>query len=63
MTPSTADPAQQKIMMFMPLMFMAMSFSFPSGLVLYWLVSTLFTILQQYFTTYLVGPQLKPATK
>jgi YidC/Oxa1 family membrane protein insertase len=61
MTPSTADPAQQKIMMFMPLMFMAMSFSFPSGLVLYWLVSTLFTILQQYFTTYLVGPQVKPA--
>ena len=63
LTPSTADPAQQKIMMFMPLMFMAMSFGFPSGLVLYWLVSTLFTILQQYFTTYLVGAPLKPATK
>ena len=55
MTPTTADPAQQKIMMFMPLMFTAMSFSFPSGLVLYWLVSTLFTIGQQYFTNYLVG--------
>jgi YidC/Oxa1 family membrane protein insertase len=63
MTPSTADPAQQKIMMFMPLMFMAMSFSFPSGLVLYWLVSTVFTIGQQYFTNYLVGAPPKPATK
>ncbi len=63
MTPSTADPAQQKIMMFMPLMFAAMSFSFPSGLVLYWLVSTLFTIGQQYFTNYLVGAPPKPATK
>ena len=39
MTPTTADPAQQKIMMFMPLMFTVMSFSFPSGLVIYWLVS------------------------
>ena len=63
LTPSTADPAQQKIMMFMPLMFMAMSFSFPSGLVLYWLVSTAFTIGQQYFTNYLVGAPPKPATK
>ena len=61
MTPTTADPAQQKIMMFMPLMFAAMSFSFPSGLVLYWLVSTLFTIGQQYFTNYLVGAPMKPA--
>ncbi len=61
MTPTTADPAQQKIMMFMPLMFAAMSFSFPSGLVLYWLVSTLFTIAQQYLTNYLVGAPMKPA--
>ncbi len=57
--PAAGDPTQQKIMMFMPLMFMVMSFSFPSGLVLYWLVSTLFTIVQQYFTNYLIG---KPAT-
>jgi YidC/Oxa1 family membrane protein insertase len=63
MTPTTADPAQQKIMMFMPLMFAAMSFSFPSGLVLYWLVSTLFTIGQQYFTNYLVGAPARPAAK
>jgi YidC/Oxa1 family membrane protein insertase len=57
--PAAGDPTQQKIMMFMPLMFAVMSFSFPSGLVLYWLVSTLFTIVQQYFTNYLIG---KPAT-
>ena len=63
LTPTTADPAQQKIMMFMPLMFAAMSFSFPSGLVLYWLGSTLFTIAQQYFTNYLVGAPVKPAAK
>jgi YidC/Oxa1 family membrane protein insertase len=63
MTPSTADPAQQKIMMFMPIMFSLMSLSFPSGLVLYWLVSTMFTIAQQYLTNYLVGAPAKPAAK
>jgi len=63
MTPSTADPAQQRIMMFMPLMFSVMSLSFPSGLVIYWLVSTLFTIGQQYFTNYLIGAPARPAVK
>lgn len=63
MTPSTADPTQQRIMMFMPIMFSVMSLSFPSGLVLYWLVSTLFTIGQQYFTNYLIGAPARPAVK
>ena len=63
LTPTTADPAQQRIMMFMPIMFTAMSLSFPSGLVLYWLVSTLFTIVQQYFTNYLIGAPARPAAK
>jgi YidC/Oxa1 family membrane protein insertase len=63
MTPASGDPTQQKIMLFMPIMFTAMSLSFPSGLVLYWLVSTLFTIGQQYFTNYLIGPPPKPAAK
>jgi YidC/Oxa1 family membrane protein insertase len=61
--PMGGDPAQQRIMMFMPLMFAAMSFSFPSGLVLYWLVSTLFTIVQQYFTNYLIGAPVRPVAK
>jgi YidC/Oxa1 family membrane protein insertase len=59
--PAGGDPAQQRIMMFMPLMFAAMSFSFPSGLVLYWLVSTMFTIVQQYATNAMIGPPAKPA--
>lgn len=62
-TPTAGDPAQQKVMMFMPVMFTAMSLSFPSGLVLYWLVSTVLTILQQQFTTYLTGAKAKPAAK
>lgn len=61
--PIGGDPTQRKIMMFMPLMFALMSFSFPSGLVLYWLVSTLFTIVQQYFTNYLIGAPAKAGAK
>jgi len=63
MTPTTADPAQQKIMMFMPIMFTFMSLSFPSGLVIYWLVSTVWTIGQQYATNYLIGAPARRVAK
>jgi YidC/Oxa1 family membrane protein insertase len=56
MTPSTADPMQQRIMMFMPLMFMFMFIWAPSGLVLYWTVSNLWAIGQQALTNKLIGP-------
>ncbi len=55
-TPTTADPAQQKMMMFMPLMFTAMMLFSPSGVVLYWFISNLWAIGQQYFTNWLIGP-------
>jgi YidC/Oxa1 family membrane protein insertase len=55
-TPSTADPTQQKIMMIMPLMLSVMFLWAPSGLVLYWFVSNLWAIGQQYFTNWLLGP-------
>ncbi|OBX06688.1 membrane protein insertase [Gallibacterium salpingitidis] len=42
-----ADPMQQKVMTFMPVMFTFFFLWFPSGLVLYWLVSNLITIVQQ----------------
>ena len=49
LTPAQADPAQQRMMMFMPIVFTFMFFKFPAGLVLYWLVNNLLTIGQQYF--------------
>jgi YidC/Oxa1 family membrane protein insertase len=55
-TPSTADPTQQRIMMMMPLMFMVFFIWAPAGLVLYWFVSNLWMIGQQYFTNWLIGP-------
>ena len=42
------DPMQQKIMQFMPLMFSVMFIFFPSGLVLYWFVQNILTIIQQW---------------
>jgi YidC/Oxa1 family membrane protein insertase len=47
MQPMTVqDPMQQKIMQYMPVMFTVFFFWFPSGLVLYWLVSNLISIAQ-----------------
>jgi YidC/Oxa1 family membrane protein insertase len=48
MTPSAMDPAQAKIMLIMPVVFTFLFMSFPSGLVLYWLVNNVLTIAQQY---------------
>ena len=48
MTPTPGDPAQAKIMMFLPVIFTFMFINFPSGLVLYWLVNNLLSIGQQY---------------
>jgi YidC/Oxa1 family membrane protein insertase len=48
MTPSAADPSQQRVMMIMPLMFTYMFINFPAGLSLYWLANNLLTIAQQY---------------
>jgi YidC/Oxa1 family membrane protein insertase len=56
LTPTSADPTQQKVMMFMPIMFTFMFLWAPSGLVLYWLVSNVWAIGQQYLTNHLIGP-------
>ena len=48
LTPTTMDSTQAKILQYMPLIFTFMFLSFPSGLVIYWLVNNLLTILQQY---------------
>jgi YidC/Oxa1 family membrane protein insertase len=57
MTPSAGmDPQQQRIMLFMPLMFAFMFYGASSGLVLYWLTGNVFAMLQQF-----VFSKLKPA--
>jgi YidC/Oxa1 family membrane protein insertase len=64
LTPTSADPAQQRVMMIMPVMFTVMMIASASGVVLYWFVSQLWAIGQQYLTNWIVGPlpaMAKPA--
>ena len=56
MTPSTADPTQQRMMMIMPLVMGAMFLWAASGLVIYWTVSNVWGIGQQMITNKLIGP-------
>jgi YidC/Oxa1 family membrane protein insertase len=57
MTPMTGgDPAQQKVMQFMPLMYGFFFWPASSGLVLYWLTSNLVGIAQQWFFNKTAGP-------
>ena len=56
MTPSTADPVQQKMMMFMPIVLTVTMLWAPAGLMLYWTVSNLWGIGQQAVTNRLIGP-------
>jgi YidC/Oxa1 family membrane protein insertase len=48
MTPKTGDSTQQKVMMFMPLIFLFFCYNFAAALALYYTTQNLFTILQLY---------------
>src|SRR4030095_14426924 len=57
-TPMQMDPAQARMMLIlMPVMMTVISYSFPSGLVLYWMMSNVLAIAHQLW----IGRQLKPA--
>jgi YidC/Oxa1 family membrane protein insertase len=45
----TSDPTQKKIMYIMPVVFIFMFWSFPSGLVLYWITNSSISMVEQYF--------------
>ena len=49
LNPQPSDPMQAKVMQFLPFMFIALFLFFPAGLVLYWLVNNILSILQQWY--------------
>ena len=49
LNPKPTDPMQAKLMLMMPIIFSVFFFFFPAGLVLYWLVNNLLSILQQWY--------------
>jgi len=46
---SSTDPTQKQLAMMMPIMFTVIMYNFPSGMVLYWLISNIWQIGSQYF--------------
>jgi YidC/Oxa1 family membrane protein insertase len=48
LNPEPPDPVQAKVMKIMPIAFSVFFFFFPAGLVLYWLVNNILSIVQQW---------------
>jgi YidC/Oxa1 family membrane protein insertase len=55
MMPTTADPIQQKVFLLMPVIFTVSFLWAPSGLVVYWFVSNMLAIGQQYLTNRMIA--------
>jgi len=64
MPAATADPVQQKMLLFlMPGIFTVSFLWAPTGMVLYWLMSNMMGILQQFVTLRLMGAPARPAAR
>jgi YidC/Oxa1 family membrane protein insertase len=62
LTPRTGDPSQQKMMMFMPLVFGFFCYNFAAALALYYMMQGLLTVLQLYLTRTQSTPALVKVT-
>jgi YidC/Oxa1 family membrane protein insertase len=56
----TADKTQRNLMLFLPLIFLAFIYTFPAGLIVYWITTNVWTIVQQQIVKRRVGP-MRPA--
>jgi YidC/Oxa1 family membrane protein insertase len=61
--PAAGDPSQQKMMQFMPLMYLFIFWNLSSGVVLYWLTGNLVGMAQQWFFNKTAGPVEIAASK
>jgi YidC/Oxa1 family membrane protein insertase len=61
LSPPPQDPLQAKIMQFFPIMFTGFFAFFPSGLVLYWVVNNVLSILQQWYINKMIVGPITPA--
>lgn len=59
LNPAPPDPMQAKVMMFLPVLFTGLFWSFPAGLVLYWIVNNTLSIMQQWYITRKYGEEPK----
>ena len=63
LSPPPSDPLQAKIMQFFPIMFTGFFAFFPSGLVLYWVVNNILSILQQWYINKTIGAAVAAPAK
>ncbi len=56
MSSPTMDQTQRRIMLLMPLFFVVFIISFPAGVIVYWITTNSWTILQQYIVRKRIGP-------
>jgi YidC/Oxa1 family membrane protein insertase len=52
----TMDKSQQRLMMFLPLLFVVFIIRFPSGLMVYWITTNFWTMIQMYTIKRMMGP-------
>jgi YidC/Oxa1 family membrane protein insertase len=58
-SPKSGDPMQQRVFMFMPLIFVFFCYNYASALALYWAAQNLFSIVQLYITRNKATPSLQ----
>jgi YidC/Oxa1 family membrane protein insertase len=61
MSTPTMDQTQRRIMLLMPLFFVIFIINFPAGLIIYWITTNAWTMLQQYVIRRRIGP-ITPVT-
>ncbi len=60
MSGPTMDPAQRRMMMLLPLIFVVFVFNFPAGLIVYWITTNAWTMGQQLVLKQIFGPPPVP---
>ena len=63
LNPAPPDPVQAKVMMLMPVIFTVLFLNFPAGLVLYWFVNNMLSIVQQWLITRRIELSSRHGTK
>jgi YidC/Oxa1 family membrane protein insertase len=59
---ASADPNQRRLMLLLPLVFVVILYRYPAGLLVYWITTNLWTIVQQYIIKRRMGPPAAPVT-
>jgi YidC/Oxa1 family membrane protein insertase len=57
---ASADPNQRRLMLLLPIVFVVILYRYPAGLLVYWVTTNVWTIVQQYVIKRRMGPPVRP---